>query len=132
MYTKNICAIRKIGSKWGEVLDLEECKDDFFARKRICIKTNQEDNILEKFKIIVKGKIFVVRAKELFTWSPTFTDVSEMAYCSDDDSDKEVCVKQSEFCKQGNSVDESDNEAVSDTFYGENTNEEGYVAESVP
>ncbi|GJU10052.1 RNA-directed DNA polymerase, eukaryota [Tanacetum coccineum] len=85
----------KIGSKWGEVLDLEECKDDFFARKRICIKTNQEDNILEKFKIIVKGKIFVVRAKELFTWSLTFTDVSETAHCSDDDSDKEVGVKQS-------------------------------------
>ncbi|GJT16235.1 RNA-directed DNA polymerase, eukaryota [Tanacetum coccineum] len=34
---------------------LEESKDDLFARKRICIKTKQEDNILEKFKIIVKG-----------------------------------------------------------------------------
>ncbi|GJV83417.1 hypothetical protein Tco_1523315 [Tanacetum coccineum] len=45
---------------------------------------------------------------------------------------EELGVKQSEFCKQGNSEDESDNEAVSDTFYGENTNEEGYVAESVP
>ncbi|GJR71510.1 RNA-directed DNA polymerase, eukaryota [Tanacetum coccineum] len=132
MHVWSSTTFHKIGSKWGEVLDIEECKDDFFARKRICIKTNQEDNILEKFKIIVKGKIFVVRAKELFTWSPTFTDVSEMAYCSDDDSDKEVGVKQSEFCKQGNSEDESDNEAVSDTFYGENTNEEGYVAESVP
>ncbi|GKA39337.1 RNA-directed DNA polymerase, eukaryota [Tanacetum coccineum] len=132
MHVWSSTTFHKIGSKWGEVLDLEECKDDFFARKRICIKTNQEDNILEKFKIIVKGKIFVVRAKELFTWSPTFTDVSETAYCSDDDSDIEVGVKQSEFCKQGNSKDESDNEAVSDTLYGENTNEEGFVAESVP
>ncbi|GJY29848.1 RNA-directed DNA polymerase, eukaryota [Tanacetum coccineum] len=101
MHVWSSTTFHKIGSKWGE-----------------------EDNILEKFKIIVKEKIFVVRAKELFTWSPTFTDVSETAYCSDDDSDKEVGVKQSEFCKQGNSEDESDNEAVSDTFYGENTNEE--------
>ncbi|GJZ78736.1 RNA-directed DNA polymerase, eukaryota [Tanacetum coccineum] len=100
MHVWSSTTFHKIGSKWGEVLDLEECKDDFFARKRICIKTNQEDNILEKFKIIVKGKIFVVRAKELFTWSPTFTDVSETAYCSDDDSDKEVGVKQSEFFPQ--------------------------------
>ncbi|GKF82870.1 RNA-directed DNA polymerase, eukaryota, nucleotide-binding alpha-beta plait domain protein, partial [Tanacetum coccineum] len=29
----------KIGSKWGKVMELEECKDDMFARKRICIKT---------------------------------------------------------------------------------------------
>nr|GEY84670.1 RNA-directed DNA polymerase, eukaryota [Tanacetum cinerariifolium] len=99
----------KIGSKWGEVLELEECRDDFFARKRICIKTKQEDNILEKFKIIVKGKIFVVRAKELFVWSPTFKDVPEMT----------------------NLEDESDSEAVSDTYFGDNTNELGNVDDSV-
>ncbi|GJV89999.1 hypothetical protein Tco_1533937 [Tanacetum coccineum] len=46
----------KIGSRWGEVLELEENKDECFARKRICIKTKKEDNILEKFKIIVRGK----------------------------------------------------------------------------
>ncbi|GJY07997.1 RNA-directed DNA polymerase, eukaryota [Tanacetum coccineum] len=48
----------KICSKWGKVMELEECKDDLFARKRICIKTKLEDNILEKFKIIIRGKIF--------------------------------------------------------------------------
>ncbi|PWA50327.1 hypothetical protein CTI12_AA474700 [Artemisia annua] len=68
----------KIGSKWGEVMELEESKDDLFARKRICIKTKQEDNILEKFKIIVKGKIFVIRAKELFAWSTMFNEVKEV------------------------------------------------------
>nr|GFB16348.1 RNA-directed DNA polymerase, eukaryota [Tanacetum cinerariifolium] len=70
----------KIGSRWGEVLDLEESKDDCFARKRICIKTTQEDNILERFKIIIRRKIFVVRAKELFIWSPTFIDIKEVDY----------------------------------------------------
>ena len=76
----------KIGSKWGEVLDLEGNKDDFFARKRICIKTKQEDNILEKFKIIVNGKVFMIRAKELFAWSPSFVEVPEMVYSSEDGS----------------------------------------------
>ncbi|GJX89851.1 reverse transcriptase domain-containing protein [Tanacetum coccineum] len=42
----------KIGSRWGEVIELEDNKEDCFARKRICIKTKLEDNILEKFKII--------------------------------------------------------------------------------
>nr|GFB03841.1 RNA-directed DNA polymerase, eukaryota [Tanacetum cinerariifolium] len=64
----------KIRSIWGEVMELEECKDDFFALKRICIKTKQEDNIIEKFKIIIHGKIFVLRAKELFVWSTVFKD----------------------------------------------------------
>nr|GEU81060.1 retrovirus-related Pol polyprotein from transposon TNT 1-94 [Tanacetum cinerariifolium] len=76
----------KIGSKWGEVIDLEESKDDLFARKRIYIKTKQEDNILEKFKIIVKGKIFVIRAKELFAWSAVFNEIKEVEYCTDDES----------------------------------------------
>ncbi|GJW52122.1 RNA-directed DNA polymerase, eukaryota [Tanacetum coccineum] len=53
----------KIGSRWGEVIELEDNKEDCFARKRICIKTKLEDNILEKFKIIVRGKNFVIRAK---------------------------------------------------------------------
>ncbi|GJY13182.1 RNA-directed DNA polymerase, eukaryota [Tanacetum coccineum] len=53
----------KIGSRWGEVIELEDNKEDCFARKRICIKTKLEDNILEKFKIIVRGKIFVIELR---------------------------------------------------------------------
>ncbi|GKA17721.1 RNA-directed DNA polymerase, eukaryota, partial [Tanacetum coccineum] len=78
----------KIGSKWGEVMELEECLDDCFGRKRICIKTKQEDNILERFKIIVHGKIFVVRAKELSVWTPIFNKVKDVVYCTDDESVK--------------------------------------------
>nr|GEV74590.1 RNA-directed DNA polymerase, eukaryota [Tanacetum cinerariifolium] len=110
----------KIGTKWGEVLDLEESRDDFFVRKRICIKTNQEDNILEKFKIIVKGKIFVVRAKELFVWSPMFTEVPETTYCSDDDSDKGAGVNLLGKNVQPDLQEESDHEAVFETFFGVN------------
>nr|GEW69919.1 RNA-directed DNA polymerase, eukaryota [Tanacetum cinerariifolium] len=76
----------KIGSRWGEVLELKDNKDDCFARKRICIKTKQEDKILENFKIIVRGKIFVVRANELFVWSPSFKGVNDAEFFSDNDS----------------------------------------------
>ncbi|GKE42491.1 RNA-directed DNA polymerase, eukaryota, partial [Tanacetum coccineum] len=34
----------KIGSRWGELIDLEESSDDSFARKRISIKTSREVN----------------------------------------------------------------------------------------
>nr|GEW11558.1 RNA-directed DNA polymerase, eukaryota [Tanacetum cinerariifolium] len=121
----------KIGSKWGEVLDLEESKDGFFARKRLCIKTNQEDNILEKFKIIVKGKIFVVRAKELFVWSPSFTEVPEKEHCYDEESIVDDGMPQSKLTKHMNLEEESDIEAVSNTFFGDNTDEVGNVANSV-
>ncbi|GJR29993.1 RNA-directed DNA polymerase, eukaryota [Tanacetum coccineum] len=47
---------KKIGAKWGEVMRLEENKEDMFARKRICIKTSREDNILERFKITVRAQ----------------------------------------------------------------------------
>ncbi|GKD52849.1 RNA-directed DNA polymerase, eukaryota [Tanacetum coccineum] len=50
----------KIGSKWSELLEMEELKDDLFSRKRLCVKTKQEDNILENFKILIRGKAFVI------------------------------------------------------------------------
>ncbi|GJT66397.1 RNA-directed DNA polymerase, eukaryota [Tanacetum coccineum] len=75
-----------IGAKWGEAMDFEENLDSLFARKRLYIKTKQEDNILEKFKVILKGKVFLVRAKELFAWTPTFLDCKESKYNSDNES----------------------------------------------
>nr|GEZ89378.1 RNA-directed DNA polymerase, eukaryota [Tanacetum cinerariifolium] len=105
----------KIGSRWGEVMELEECKDDVFVRKRICIKMKQEDNILEKFKIIIHGKTFVLRAKELFVWSPVFKDVAEVVYCSDDESVKGANENNVETSKQVNLDAESDVEGVSET-----------------
>ena len=76
----------KIGKKWGETLDLEDKADSSFGRKRLCIKTKNATPILEVFKIIVKGKVFPVRAKELFTWSPIFLSNKGLEYSSDDDS----------------------------------------------
>ncbi|GJZ31173.1 RNA-directed DNA polymerase, eukaryota [Tanacetum coccineum] len=75
----------KIGSHWGEVIELEDNEEDCFARKHIYIKTKLEDNIFEKFKIIVRAKFFVIRAKELFVWSPTFNDNKEVDDYYEDD-----------------------------------------------
>nr|GEW06321.1 RNA-directed DNA polymerase, eukaryota [Tanacetum cinerariifolium] len=106
----------------GEVIDLEECKNDLLARKRICIKTKQEDNILEKFKIIVQGKFFVIRAKELFVWSPVFNEVTEGGFCSDDESimENEINMGSKEVNnKQANLDVDSDVDGVSETYFGD-------------
>ncbi|GKB52428.1 RNA-directed DNA polymerase, eukaryota [Tanacetum coccineum] len=115
----------KIGSKWGEVMELEESKDDLFTHKRICIMTKQEDNILEKFKIIVQGKNFVIRAKELFVWSPVFKDDKEVAYCTYDESVKGTGEDKGEASKNVNSDAESDGEGVSDSYFGEHEDDLG-------
>ncbi|GJX57117.1 RNA-directed DNA polymerase, eukaryota [Tanacetum coccineum] len=111
----------KVCARWGDVMDLEESNDGMFARKRIYIKTKLEDNILEKFKIIIRGKVFVVRAKELFVWSPVFKDVEEMMYSSEDESEKGDGMEvknDGAKCRHDNSDVESDVDGVSDTVFG--------------
>ncbi|GJY25853.1 RNA-directed DNA polymerase, eukaryota [Tanacetum coccineum] len=85
----------------------------------------QKDNILEKFKIIVKGKIYVIRAKELFVWSPSFTDIVENDYTSDNDVEIDSGVKHSAPVHQVNSGEESEDEVISETFFGENADTVG-------
>nr|GEY85333.1 RNA-directed DNA polymerase, eukaryota, reverse transcriptase zinc-binding domain protein [Tanacetum cinerariifolium] len=66
-------------------MDIEENLVSLFARKRLCIKTNRPDNILEKFKITHRGKVYLACAKELFAWTPIFLDCKVPEYISDDD-----------------------------------------------
>nr|GFB43178.1 RNA-directed DNA polymerase, eukaryota [Tanacetum cinerariifolium] len=110
-------SFHKIGSKWGEVLDVEDYNDDMFARKRLCIKTNLVHNILDSFKIIVKGKAFMARAKELFVWSPSFKDVPEVTHCSDVNSFKNASNNNVEDGPGVHIEEESDCDAISDTFF---------------
>ncbi|GJT96278.1 RNA-directed DNA polymerase, eukaryota [Tanacetum coccineum] len=110
----------KIGSQWGEVMELEDGNEDLFARKRLCIKTKHANNILDSFKIIVKGKVFQIRAKELFVWSPSFKEVPEVVHCSDDESVKNEADINVVDNTVNNEGEESDSEAVSDTFFGDN------------
>nr|GFA10632.1 RNA-directed DNA polymerase, eukaryota [Tanacetum cinerariifolium] len=82
------------------------------------------------FKIIVYGKIFVLRAKELFVWSPVFNDDTDVEYCTDDESvkgnvgDEGSKVSNS---KQVNLDAESDVEGVSETYFGEHDENLGNV-----
>nr|GEZ65445.1 RNA-directed DNA polymerase, eukaryota, nucleotide-binding alpha-beta plait domain protein [Tanacetum cinerariifolium] len=112
----------KIGSMWGKVLELGDCKDECFARKS---KRFRNTHILEKFKIIVKGKSFVVRAKELFVWSPSFVEVTE----ADDTHEEGEFIQNGQEglekpIHQTNVEEESDIEAISKTFFGDQENKD--------
>ncbi|GKF98609.1 hypothetical protein Tco_0297392, partial [Tanacetum coccineum] len=39
---------------------------------RICVKTKFQHLIAESFKVVLKGKVYVVRAKEVTGWVPDF------------------------------------------------------------
>ncbi|GKB37766.1 RNA-directed DNA polymerase, eukaryota [Tanacetum coccineum] len=114
----------RTGKKWGEMLNIEDSYDSSFGRKRVCIITKHPVFILESFKIIAKGKVFMVRAKELFTWNPTFVSHKEKVYSSDDDS-----IRGEEFKEMRSHLNDeeegefitSDVEGVADTIFGDNS-----------
>ncbi|GKA60012.1 RNA-directed DNA polymerase, eukaryota [Tanacetum coccineum] len=76
--------VKQIASKWGEILDTEDQEEDGFYTKRLCIYSKLGNNIYENFKVIFRGKVFVLRAKEIPGWVPEFADEFD-----DDDESEE-------------------------------------------
>ncbi|GKA27174.1 nucleotide-binding alpha-beta plait domain-containing protein [Tanacetum coccineum] len=74
----------RIASKWGDILHIDQ-EDEVFHSKRICVKMKIVENIFESFKIISKGSVFWVRAKEVSSWTPDFAEENDKD--SDTDSD---------------------------------------------
>ncbi|GJS58787.1 RNA-directed DNA polymerase, eukaryota [Tanacetum coccineum] len=110
----------KICKKWGETMDIEDNLDSSYAQKRMCIKTKHADNILEKFKVIFKGKVFMARAKELFAWTLIFLEHKESVYTSNDESVQGAKNKSvgSQY-RDEDSEDDSDVDGVSETIFGD-------------
>ncbi|GJS67185.1 RNA-directed DNA polymerase, eukaryota [Tanacetum coccineum] len=120
----------KIGSKWGATMDIEENLVNSFAHKRLCIKANVAGNILENFKVIFKGRVYLVRAKELFAWTPSFIESKDSGYGSDDDSIHGFNNKSGD--KRSADVgmdDDSDLEGVSETIFSTSTHNSNHNSE---
>nr|GEW95993.1 hypothetical protein [Tanacetum cinerariifolium] len=101
LYVWSRNTFQKIGSKWGEVMELEE------------------------------GKVFRIHAKELFVWSPSFKEIPEMVYYPDDESVKEDVDNKVEDGSLNKVEDESDTDTdvVSDTYFGDNAAKQDCVNE---
>ncbi|GJT48259.1 RNA-directed DNA polymerase, eukaryota, reverse transcriptase zinc-binding domain protein [Tanacetum coccineum] len=76
---------KRIASKWGDLLHIDDQDENCFHSKRLCIKTNVGKNIIEAFKIIFRGKVCWIRAKEVTGWVPDFLEESDDEHDSDDD-----------------------------------------------
>ncbi|GJR41320.1 nucleotide-binding alpha-beta plait domain-containing protein [Tanacetum coccineum] len=108
---------KKIATKWGELLDVDDHDEMSFHSKRICIHMKICSNICENFKIIFKGKVHWIRAKEATGWIPEFSEDEE-----DDDHSKQEFIS-SEQSDLGLHIDREDNGAyeVPETIF-ENSN----------
>nr|GEY47923.1 RNA-directed DNA polymerase, eukaryota [Tanacetum cinerariifolium] len=112
--------LNKILSKWGELLFEEDKEHMTLYSKRICIKTKLEQNIFETFKIIVKGKNFWIRAKEVSGWVPDFLKEEEGEDESDDDTvDNEFDGDKNEDELQAHSDNDCDIDAVPKTKFSQ-------------
>nr|GEZ73297.1 RNA-directed DNA polymerase, eukaryota [Tanacetum cinerariifolium] len=108
----------KIASKWGELVDMEDYEDASFSHKRLCLRTKSDDLITEKFKVIVQGKKYWLRAKEMEAWTPDFHDKSSASSFSDDESLGEDEGQASDFKKQEYATDDDKEiEKVSETKF---------------
>nr|GEY11135.1 hypothetical protein [Tanacetum cinerariifolium] len=82
---------------------------------------NKKSKAGKRFAFVRFIKVFWARAKELFVWSPSFKEVPEKVICSDDES-----VKINEEANSlNNGVEESDSDVVSDTYFGDNGEDQG-------
>nr|GFC66057.1 RNA-directed DNA polymerase, eukaryota [Tanacetum cinerariifolium]GFC67638.1 RNA-directed DNA polymerase, eukaryota [Tanacetum cinerariifolium] len=68
-------------------------------------------------QVIVHGKIFVLRAKELFAWSPSFKAVKDIKYCSDNDVNNDDIANSAAEDNYEAEVVESDDDYVSNTKF---------------
>nr|GFB88839.1 RNA-directed DNA polymerase, eukaryota, reverse transcriptase zinc-binding domain protein [Tanacetum cinerariifolium] len=60
----------KIARKWGELVFMDDSNSANKYSLRICVKTIFFHLIVESLKVIIKGKVYVVRAKEVTGWVP--------------------------------------------------------------
>ncbi|GKC22714.1 RNA-directed DNA polymerase, eukaryota [Tanacetum coccineum] len=77
---------KRIASKWGDLLHIDDQDENCFHSKRLCIKTKVGKNIIKAFKIIFRGKVCWIRAKEVTGWVPDFLEESDDEHDSDDDN----------------------------------------------
>ncbi|GJT38145.1 RNA-directed DNA polymerase, eukaryota [Tanacetum coccineum] len=68
---------KRIASKWGDLLDVDDQEETCFHSKRLCLYTKLCSNIFESFKIVFCGMMFWIRAKEVPGWVPEFMEDSD-------------------------------------------------------
>nr|GEV56149.1 RNA-directed DNA polymerase, eukaryota [Tanacetum cinerariifolium] len=104
LWSKN--TFKRNAAKWGELLDVDDQEEEGFHSKRLCIYSKSGTNIYENFKVILWGKVFLIRAKEVPGWVPEFVNDS------DDDDELDNGFKDGD-AKERNSTNKGSKEEIS-------------------
>ncbi|GKA72772.1 hypothetical protein Tco_0778988 [Tanacetum coccineum] len=126
--------VKRITSRWGVLLQVDDQEDGCLHRKRVCIKTKVNMNIFESFKIIYRSKTFWIRAKEDLGWVPDILEDNEEEDESYGESNEGALKGDDEVLKScSNFGEDTDVEEVSKTKFEDgslnNNREEDYVGQ---
>nr|GEY25499.1 RNA-directed DNA polymerase, eukaryota [Tanacetum cinerariifolium] len=80
---------KRVASKWGQLLDIDDQEDVCFHSKRLCIHSKIMRSINKDFKIIFRGKVYWIQAKETPGWVPDFADDSDDEEQNGDEGNEE-------------------------------------------
>ncbi|GJZ40679.1 ABC transporter E family member 2, partial [Tanacetum coccineum] len=106
------------GGSFRLLLDFDEQEDGYLHSKRVCIKTTLVDNIYESFKVIIQGKTFWIRAKEVSGLMPDFEEDIDQDSKSDDELSNEGSFDENGGLRITPNVEgESDLEEVAETIF---------------
>nr|GEZ52760.1 glucose-methanol-choline oxidoreductase, FAD/NAD(P)-binding domain protein [Tanacetum cinerariifolium] len=104
---------KRIAAKWGELLDVDDQEEEGFHSKRSCIYSKSGTNIYENFKVIFRGNVFLIRAKEVPGWVPKFVDDSD----DDDETDNGFKDGDAKVQEGGSCEDDSNEVEVPETMF---------------
>nr|GEY49753.1 RNA-directed DNA polymerase, eukaryota [Tanacetum cinerariifolium] len=76
----------KIASLWGEYVEWEDADLKSLSCKHLCLKTNMKVIINERQKVIIQGKVYWIRIKELDAWFLNFQEDEQDDLSSDGES----------------------------------------------
>nr|GEW77437.1 hypothetical protein [Tanacetum cinerariifolium] len=79
----------KVASKWSELVEWKNIKDNNFSRKQLCVKTKLNEIICERFNVIIQGNVHWVRAKEMDGWDPLLHNEDYASSSSDEENEQE-------------------------------------------
>ncbi|GKA50366.1 RNA-directed DNA polymerase, eukaryota [Tanacetum coccineum] len=107
-------SFRKIASLWGEIVELEDSDSFALSNKPLCLKTKTDDYINERRRVIIQSKVYWIRAKELYPWTPSFVeDKHDTSSCDDESED----IIGENFVGNNDKIDSSDIDRVSESSF---------------
>ncbi|GJR19238.1 RNA-directed DNA polymerase, eukaryota [Tanacetum coccineum] len=114
-------ALSKIVSPWGTLTPVDLVEDSSLPYRKVCVTTKVSTIINDRTKIIVKGKVYWIRIRELEPWSPELDD----EFCESSSDDESVGEE------KNNSITGDANDHVSESSFM-NENIENVINEQEP